>query len=203
MLANPMKTSEAVPTFDESELEVKSWLAHDDGVEAGRPSHCTNCGAAAYLDDRLRLHGHGIRIRTVWGPAQPDGSPVTWEVVMRRYRCTLCRAARTAQRRGLKERLRYSLPAIALALTAWAVMHWSALEVRERLSPWRIFGVSDATRWRSLRRWTRRAEELFELPSITAGTPRERAARAAELVRARGPTDHPPWEQTFIGAGAY
>ena len=122
---------------------------------------------------------------------------------MRRYRCTLCRAARTAQRRGLKERLRYSLPAIALALMAWAVMHWPAPDVREQLSPWRTFGVCDAKRWRSLRRWARRGEELFTLPSITAEAPRERAARAADLVRSRGPTDHPPWEQTFIGAGAY
>ena len=198
-----LKTSEAVPTVDESDLEVKSWLAHDEGVEAERPSHCAKCGVAAYRDDRLRLHGHGIRIRTVWGPAQPDGRSATWEVVTRRYRCTVCGAVRTVQRRGLKARLRYSLPAIALALMAWAVMQWPAPEVRRQLSPWKIQGASDAGRWRSLLRWTRRAEELFELPSITAETTREGAARAADLVRARGPTDHPPWEQTFIGAGAY
>lgn len=120
---------------------------------------------------------------------------------MRRYRCTDCRAARTAPRPGLATRLRYSLPAIGLALMAWALWYWPASKVRQQLSPWPQVGPSDAQRWPSLRRWTQRAEQLFGLPPIIAATTRAHAARVAHLVRARGPTDRPPSEQVFIGAG--
>ncbi len=198
-----LKISEAVTTVGDFELGVKSWLDADDGVEASRPSHCAACGAAAYRGDgRLRLHGHGSRDRTVWGPQTPDGAPALEAVRVRRYRCTACGAARTVQRPGLAARLRYSLGAIALALTAWAVWLLPAAEVRDRVSPLRIVGPSDAERWPSLRRWARRASALFGLPSAAAAAARAQAARAAQLVRARGPTDRPEAERAFIGACA-
>ncbi len=122
---------------------------------------------------------------------------------MRRYRCTACGAARTVQRPGLAARLRYSLCAIALALTAWAVWLLPAATVRDRVSPLAQLGPSDAERWPSLRRWARRASALFGLPAAaTAATAREQAARAALQVRARGPTDRPEAERAFIGAYA-
>jgi hypothetical protein len=139
----------------------------------------------------------------MWGPPSPDGAPGLWDVPMRRYRCTSCGAVRTAVRPGLGARLRYSLCAIALALTAWAIWGWSAANVRAEVSPFRIVGASEAERWRSLRRWAVRSESLFRLPkSPTSAGPRLRAARAVALVRARGPTDAAERMRVFVGARA-
>lgn len=196
-----LKKSEAVATVCEVGHRVKYWLAQDDGVEAARPSHCAACGVAAYRPDgRLTLHGHGTRKRTLWGPRQPTGLPATWEIVARRFRCTVCNAARTVQPAGLGARLRYSLPVIALALMAWALWLWPGAQVREQLSPWHKVGATDAERWPSLRRWARRVDALFGLPAATAPTARAQALRAVFLVRARGPTDRREAEQVTIGA---
>ena len=189
-------------TVSDLGAEVKFWLAKDEGVEASRPSHCGACGLAAYRSDGLlRLHGHGRRSRTLWGPQTGDGAPRLWEAWMRRYRCTTCGAARTVQPRGLAARLRYSLCGIALALYAWAVWLWPAPRVRAQVSPFAIVGASEADRWRSLGRWAERAAALFSLPSAATAPPvRRRAARAAQLVRARGPTDAAEAVRVFIGA---
>jgi hypothetical protein len=180
-----VKTS--TETVDEIWDGVKLWWKKDGGVEASRPSHCAACGAAAYRGDgRLRLHGHGTRERTVWGPMQPVAAPALTSVRVRRYRCTDCRAARTALPEGLGRHLRYwLLPQAA---------------VRVRVSPLRTVGQSDVGRWRSLLRWTRRAAVLFDLPAGVDTAPRQCAARAAQLVRARGPTDAPETARVVIGA---
>lgn len=198
-----MKTSTAT-TFGDFDFEVKFWWTKDDGVEACRPSHCAACGAAAHRGDgRLRLHGHGSRERTVWGPTLAASAPALTSVRVRRYKCTDCGAARTALPRGLGRWLRYSLSAIALALTAWAVWLCPAAAVRADVSPLRIVGPSEVGRWRSLRRWARRAAALFELPATAeAATPHKHAARVAQLVRARGPTDAPEAARVVIGAHA-
>lgn len=199
---SPLKTSEAFSTFSDVELQVKSWLVIGD-VEASRPSHCAACGAAAHRGDgRLGLHGHGSRERTVWGPTAPHTAPALATVRVRRYRCTSCGAARTVQPAGLASRLRYSLSAIALSLMAWAVSLMPAADVRAQVSPLRIVGPSEDGRWRSLRRWARSAAALFGLPTAAATAPREQAARAAHLVRARGPTDAPEAVRVFLGAHA-
>ena len=122
------------------------------------------------------------------------------EIVVRRFRCRVCRAARTVQPPGLRAGLRYALPVIALALMAWALWLWPAAQVREQLSPWHKVGATDAERWPSLRRWARRAELLFRLPAAAAPTARAQALRAVFLVRARGPTDRREAEQVTIGA---
>jgi len=198
-----VKKSEARRTFGDRGDEVKFWLAKDDGVEASRPSHCPACGVPAYRGDGgLHLHGHGVRERTVWGPPTPDGPAWLATVLMRRYRCTVCTAVRTVQRPGLTARFRYSLAAIALALTAWAVWRQPPAAVRARICPWPIVGASEAERWPSLRRWTRRAAALFELPALPLGTLRAQAARIAQLVRARGPTERGEAERVFVGARA-
>jgi hypothetical protein len=110
---SPRSLQVSTATVGVFEHEVKFWWSQDEGVEASRPSHCGACGAAA--------HGHGSRERTVCGPPTPDGAPRRAVVRVRRYRCTRCRAARTVQRPGLAAQLRYSLNAITLALTAWAL----------------------------------------------------------------------------------
>lgn len=194
-----MKTSTV--TVDEFAGWVKFWWTKDDGVEACRPSHCGACGAAAHrADGRLRLHGHGTRERTVWGPTLPDTAPVLTPVCVRRYRCADCRAARTILPRGLGLKLRYSLSAIALALAAWAVWLRPASRVRAAVSPWRQVGPSEVGRWRMLRQWAHRAAVLFDLPAAAESTLRARAARAAQLVRARGPTGAPEVVRVVIGA---
>jgi len=119
---------------------------------------------------------------------------------MRRYRCTTCGVARTVQPPGLAARLRYSVCAIALALYAWAVWRRPAARVREQVSPFAIVGTSEADRWRSLRRWAERAAALFGLPAGAAAPARQQAARAAQLVRARGPTDAAEAVRVFLGA---
>lgn len=184
------------------ELGGKSWLHMDDGVEGSRPSHCAACGLAAYRSDgQLRLHGHGRRSRTLWGPQTAEGVPTLWEVWMRRYRCTTCGSARTVQPPGLAARLRYSLCAIALALYMWAVLLWPASRVRAQVSPFVIVGASEVDRWRSLARWAARAAALFGLPAVDAPA-RQQAARATQLVRVRGPTDVDEPARVFIGAHA-
>jgi hypothetical protein len=190
-------------TVDDFWYGVKFWWTKDDGVEASRPSHCSACGAAAHRDGGgLRLHGHGSRERTVWGPTLPQTAPALSLVRVRRYKCTDCGAARTALPRGLGQRLRYSLSAIALALTAWAVWLLPPVTVREQVSPLRAFGSADAERWRSLSRWARRAAAVFDLPAAVETAPRQCAARAAQLVRARGPTDAPEAARVVVGAHA-
>lgn len=173
-------------------------------MEASRPSHCAACGVEAHGGDgRLRLHGHGSRERTVWGPTLLGTAPALSSVRVRRYKCTACGAARTVLPRGLGRLLRYSLSAVALALTAWALWLLPAAEVRAQLSPLRLFGAADAERWRSLPRWARRAEALFGLPpGAGEAAPRQKAARAAALVRARGPTGAPEAARVVIGAHA-
>jgi hypothetical protein len=190
-------------TVDELWIGVKPWWEKCGGVEALRPSHCSACGAAAHRGDgRLRLYGHGRRERTVWGPTLPGTAPVLTSVWVRRYKCADCGAARTVLPRGLGHRMRYALSAIALALTAWAVWLLPSAEVRAQVSPLRVRGPDDADRWRSLPRWSRLAAALFDVPAASEITPRQRAARAAQLVRARGPTDAPEPARVVIGAHA-
>lgn len=199
VLAHYMKSS--TTTVGDLGGEVKFWWTKDDGVEACRPSRCAACGAAAHRGDgRLRLHGHGSRERTVWGPLVWAEQPALTSIRVRRYKCTDCGAARTVLPRGLGRRLRYSLAAIALALTAWAVWLAPAAMVRAQVSPLAVRGPTDADRWRSLPRWTARATALFDLPPAVADTPRRCAARAVALVRARGPTGAAEAARVVIGA---
>ena len=61
---------EATLTLIHPALDVKSWTEIEPDVEAARPSHCPRCGGAAHRDDGLRLHGHGLRERCIWGPPE-------------------------------------------------------------------------------------------------------------------------------------
>jgi hypothetical protein len=102
---------------------------------------------------------------------------------------------------GLGRAYRYSLSAIAMALTLWALWRIPAAGVRWRVSPFRRVGASEPTRWRSLRRWTRRAHELFELATAPAWVAtREVAERVAHLVLSRGPEGLAELDRAFAGA---
>ena len=115
--------------------------------------------------------------------------------------CVDCHACLTVLPAGLGRAYRYSLSAIAIALALWALGRQSAAEVRRRVSPQRQVGDSEPGRWRSLRRWTEGADELFKLAARPAATAtRELAARIAQLVVARGPTELGELERAFAGA---
>ena len=193
---------EATTSLIYSVIAVNSWAKFVPEVEASRPSHCPGCGLAAHkANGRLRLHGHGSRVRGIWGPRTATGEPELWEIRVRRYLCVDCRACPTVLPAGLERAYRYSLSAIAIALTLWALREQPAAQTRKEVSPHGQVGVSEPSRWRSLRRWTRAAHRLFNLAARPAGeTTRELARRIAHLVLARGPTELGELERAFVGA---
>ena len=129
------------------------------------------------------------------------GEPLLWEIRVRRYLCLDCGACPTVLPAGLGRAYRYSLSAIAMALTMWALWRIPAAGVRRRVSPFRQVGASEPTRWRSLRRWTRRAHELFDLATAPAwAATREVAERVAHLVLSRGPEGLAELDRAFAGA---
>jgi len=195
--------SEATTSLIYSSIPVNSWAILFPEVEAARPSHCPSCGKAAHRQDgRLRLHGHGVRQRGVWGPETAAGEPELGEIRLRRYLCLDCGACMTVLPAGLARAYRYSLAAIAMALALWSLWRLPAARVREQVSPLRRVGPSEATRWRSLRRWVWRAAKLFGLTTEPAAgvTTREVAERVAHLVLSRGPEGVAELERLFAGA---
>ena len=88
--------------------------------------------------------------------------------------------------RGVARGYRYSLSAIAWALALWAYQQLPAAAVRARTSTARCVGAAGATRWASLRRWTRYAATLFGIAPSTR-TLRACAARVATFVASRVP----------------
>ena len=192
----------ATPTLIHHALDVNSWTKNDPDVEAARASHCPRCGAAAHQGGRLRLHGHGRRWRSVWGPSEPDGEPVRRCVRLRRYRCTECRTVCTVAPRGIAGGFRYAVAAIASALLLWGVWVWTAARTRAALSPDRITGLCEPQRWRSLSRWARRPAELFGLPEVGGATDREIARRVAHILIARGPPGLHQHRRLALGACA-
>jgi hypothetical protein len=171
-----------------SEIDVKRWMAGPPSCAAARPSCCPACKTASREPGRnLALVGHGLRLRTLEGPLAPDSQPTAAEIHARRYRCRSCEAIIVVVPRGVARRYRYTLAAIALALALWAYERLPAAGVRARSSTVKCVGDASATRWASLRRWTRCAVSLFGTAAELAGTLRERAARIATFVASHAP----------------
>ncbi len=189
-------------TLIHHDLDVKSWTKIEPDVEGARPSHCGGCEAPARRGGGLlRLHGHGTRVRTLWGPTWPELGPGLVDIAVRRYRCVDCRAVRTVVPRGVAQLYRYTLGGIGLALTYWALWLWPAARTRMEVSPWPVVGMAAPERWRSLERWARRAHMLFGLPqSVPRGGPREFARRVTGLLGGRGPPDETELVRVFVGA---
>ena len=152
----------------------------------------------------LGLHGHGLRERHQWGPAELGAAAAVIGLLLRRYRCQPCGAVVVVGPRGLQRRRLYSAGAVALALALYGLAALPAVEVRHRVSPLRIVGATAASGWASLRRWCRavRAGRLF--PAVRAlpaeATLREVAARAATTLAAFGPGGVPLESAAFLGA---
>lgn len=156
--------------------------------EAARPSSCPACKAASREPGRaLVIVGHGLRERTVEGPVTADAPPALTEVVTRRYRCRACEAVLVVQPAEVGRGYRYTLSAIAWALSLWGYARTTAAQVRARTSAQRTLGACSAGRWASLSRWTRCALALFGIAPGESGTLRERATKVAAFVAAHAP----------------
>jgi hypothetical protein len=201
--SGPEQVPRATANLIHSELDVNSWAKNDPDVEAARPSHCPRCELAAHDGDRLRLHGHGRRTRDLWGPSVGLIPPEIRTVRLRRYRCIACGAVCTVAPAGIAARLMYGLTAIATAMLLWGAWLWTSAETRSAVSPHRRVGFSDPRRWRTLRRWSRRANVLFDLPlRARAETDRAAACLAARLLIARGPPELDEVTRVAVGACA-
>ena len=172
-----------------------------------RPRRCPSCKTASHpLGGKIVLHGHGRRERQLRGPATPGEAPALRELFVRRYRCTICKALCTvAPREMLTQRL-YSASAIGWALALFGVLRLGAAVVRERVSPWAIWGAS-AHRWPTLLRWVEaiRSRRLLRCvrPAPQSWTARRIAERAATTLAALAlPSLEPPPidVQAFHGA---
>jgi hypothetical protein len=197
-----LKRNEGPANLPDAIVDVKFLAEIDAGIEEARPSTCHQCGVGAGCAGSLRIHGHGTRTRDVWGPssATPGAAPEVTGLRLRRYRCLACGHVMTIRPRLLARYFRYATAAIALALWLWAVAGRSASAARHEVSPWRVRGACEAHRWRSLGRWLGRLDDLFGLPKDLGETGRELARRAAYLMTARGPPEHPPRVRAFVGA---
>lgn len=195
-------TKEAPRSLFHHELDVNTWLVNRPNVDAARPSHCPGCGIEAHrAEGRLHLHGHGQRVRVLWGVPRPGSPPTLWEVMLRRYRCTRCGHVCTVAPRGIATLYRYALASIAVAFVLWGLWERTAAATRAAVSPWRLVGDSTHGSWRSLGRWAGRVAELFgdDIDDELA-TMRARARRTAHVLIARGPSTSLELERAFVGA---
>ena len=104
-------------------------------------------------------------------------------------------------------RRHYAATAIALAIALYGLGGRSHAEVRERISPAKVVGVSAERRWCTLARWIDAVADRRLWPQLPALPPelsrRERAARAAMSIGAHAPpslqTGALP-ERAFVGA---
>ena len=172
-----------------------------------RPKRCPSCKRASHpLGGKITLHGHGPRERQLRGPAAPDEAPALCGLLVRRYRCTNCKALCTVAPRELLTQRLYSASAIGWALALFGVLRLAAAVVRERVSPWAIWGAS-ARRWPTLLRWIEaiRSRRLLRCvrPAPLCWTARRLAERAATTIAAMAlpALEPPPIDvQAFHGA---
>lgn len=122
------------------------------------------------------------------GPPEPEQAPCSTEVQARRYRCTGCGAVLVVVPQGVGRARRYTLGAIAYALSLWGYARVTAERTRQAVSTAKARGHSGPEQWSSLRRWVSEATRIFgpSTPS-SGGTLRERASRLAAWLAARAP----------------
>jgi hypothetical protein len=189
-----------------STIPVKKWAEALPSPEQVRPGCCSRCGAASQpLGASLGLHGHGVRLRQVRGPASATGEPETVTVAVRRYLCQRCGGVTTVLPGGLCARRHYSASAIGLALCLFGLMGHSIEETRTRVCTWRA--GFDLNRWTTLRQWVAAVSVGRLLPCITAWRPwpdgaslRAGAERAAACLCSLALETGTIAEQAFAGA---
>ena len=112
-----------------------------------RPIYCSNpeCGAPARNSENiLQLVGHGVYLRQVRGLTE-----VGWiEIWIQRFRCLVCGCTMSVLPDWLHPWRWYAAPVILEALYRHCILRETACSIGER------FGrPTEATEWRSLRRW--------------------------------------------------
>jgi len=181
-------------------LDVKPWCADLPSVEAARPPRCGGCLASSRVaGEALTLHGHGLRLRLLYGILGADEAAATHEVVLRRYRCVRCGCITTVGPRGLVPRHLYGLGTILVALWMWSMGRLPAAEVRDALRPWRRSGLDCPHRWASLQRWARRLPWPRDLALPPALSPREMARRRVQVALSYAPTGPPDAAAVMAG----
>ena len=163
-------------------------MARPPTVAEVRLGACPCCGIPSRpAGGLLGLHGHGLRERHQWGPAELGGAPGLIGVLLRRY----CGAVVVVGPRGISPGRLYGAGAIALALALWGGSGLTPAATRRRVSPFAIVGATAAAGWASLRRWSRavQAGRLFPaVRALPAGSRlRQVAARAATTLAACAP----------------
>jgi hypothetical protein len=124
-------------------------------------------------------------------------------VLSRRYDCRACSAILVVVPRSVAKGRRYTLGAIAWALSLWAHERAAAATVRARTSAARFVGAAAPSRWASLGRWTRDALELFGFQLKVQGTLRECAGRVASFVAGHALLPGGPVSQDAFFGAAY
>lgn len=194
----PKRSTSRVVYFS---IEVKSWAAQPPPVGAVRPARCPACGApGAPVAGPVGLHGHGLRERSVLGPAVAGAAPVSETLQLRRYQCQRCDAVVVAAPRGLLSRLRYGAVAVALALALWSSQRQPGWRVHGQVSPRPSAGNEPMHGWRSLSRWARRSSRWWPLRAgPPGGGARESALELVRQLAARAPM---PTGRLYIDACA-
>ena len=187
----------------EIEIDVKSWLQTLPTAAELRPV-CPMCGAPGVdVNGKVLLHGHGVRGRQCWGPAEPGTAGVCWKLPQRRYACQRCTAVIVVRPRGMMRWRRYTAAAIALALWLWSVEAQTDARVRKSIGVHPTAGFSRPERWTTLRRWAAAARDgrLWRCVVGDAGwTLRECAERAAHIVATFADPSLEPAARAFAGA---
>lgn len=177
-------------SLEHTSQDVKSWCRFPPGVGQARPNFCPSCHACARVSsadngvfrNRLNLHGHGVRERTVIVPQAGDRPSERITILIRRYRCTQCRAVFGVAPRGVLPRKRYVLGLVLLAVALW-VEPTPTQEVRQQVAPDLKFGPTSAgQRWPTVMRWGESLARSRKVPA-SAGTRRERAGKALSTFR--------------------
>lgn len=197
------KDSRSAVRMIHSEIGVKFWTRGPPSCAAARPARCAACSAPSREPGKpLTIVGHGLRARTALGPLAVGEAPAQTDVVARRYWCRACDAILVVVPRGIGRGYRYSLGAIALALSLWGYTRATAAATRRQTSTAKVVGHSSPSKWASLVRWTRCAQALFCIDHDEAGTLRERAASIAIGLAAKAPISMGPVPiDAFSGAG--
>lgn len=175
---------------------IPIWPATGDPppIDDVRPSCCPRCGAIAISDDRVVLHGHGLRDRSVVLPGKSAARFL--RVWVRRFRCTACGRTCSVLPPGVIPGHLYSLFAV---LTAWSLaaprplgagLDDEAVYARQgvdRLTAERHhYGRA---RWRSLPRWAARLERWWPARVVVGRTWRQRTQALLRRLVVEGGDD--------------
>lgn len=168
-----------------TEILVETWVAHLPGIDDVRPRQCPCC-QGQHHQDGCAIHGHGTRERALWGPSEVGGEPTVRLVLVRRFRCVSCHCVLIVVPAEVGPYVSFTLPAILMALAAWALDRATPGSLLSSLSPSPRRGNSDPWRWPSVRRWLKRRDVLFpQLDISDYPSMRETAAALVAAMVAR------------------